>query len=59
MLRSLKRLVQRQEGQSMTEYGLILALVAILAVVAVMAVGNKLSDVFNRIACWLGSGANC
>lgn len=54
MQRWWQAMVRRQEGQSMAEYGLILALIAILAVAAVMAVGSQLSAVFENIKRWLG-----
>ncbi len=43
-------LPEREEGQGMAEYGLILAGVAILAIVAVFLLGPKIGDLMNRIS---------
>ncbi|HEY3368630.1 MAG TPA: Flp family type IVb pilin [Symbiobacteriaceae bacterium] len=48
-----QRLLKRQEGQGMAEYGLILALVAIVAIVGVMLLGPKLQTLFRNIAGYL------
>lgn len=49
MLDMLKRLVVEEEGQGMAEYGLILALIAIVVIVTVTAVGGKLNVVFQKV----------
>ena len=41
---------EREEGQGMAEYGLILAGVAVLAIVAVFLLGGKLGTLLNRIS---------
>ncbi|MBX2996938.1 MAG: Flp family type IVb pilin [Caldilineaceae bacterium] len=47
-----------EEGQGMAEYGLILALVALLAIGALTALGGQLGDIFQNIADTVGgSGA--
>lgn len=45
----LRNLLRRREGQGMAEYGLILALVAVVAIAAVMLLGPRLKTVFQTI----------
>lgn len=49
------RLVDGEEGQGLTEYALILALIAIVAIVALTFLGGKVSDVLSTVG---GSLAN-
>jgi pilus assembly protein Flp/PilA len=49
MLNMIKKLWKEESGQGMTEYGLIIALVAIAVIVAITAMGGKLSAVFDQI----------
>jgi pilus assembly protein Flp/PilA len=44
------RLVAREEGASLVEYALLLALVALVAIAAVRIVGTNVSDDFQSIA---------
>lgn len=46
----IRRLLQRQEGQGMAEYALILALVAVMAIIAVRVLGSKVMEVFQKIS---------
>ena len=41
---------EEEEGQALTEYGLILALIAIAAVIALAAVGTAVSGILDDIA---------
>ncbi len=41
---------EREEGQGMAEYGLILAGVALLAIIAVFLLGPKIGTLMNRIS---------
>ncbi len=41
--------LRKEEGQAMVEYGLIIALIAILLVVALTFLKDELVDVFNGI----------
>lgn len=40
---------EKEEGQGMVEYGLIIALVAIVVIVALAAVGTELDTIFGEI----------
>ena len=42
--------IVREEGASMVEYALLVALIAIIAIVAVTLVGQAVSDNFDSIA---------
>jgi len=51
MLAAIKnRLPMREEGQSLAEYALILALIAVMAIVALTLLGNQISAILNQIA---------
>ena len=42
--------VEEQKGQTMAEYGLILALVAVVVIVAITLLGSNISAFFNTLA---------
>jgi pilus assembly protein Flp/PilA len=44
-----KRLLVRQEGATMVEYGLMLFLIAVVCLTVVALLGTRLSSVFNDI----------
>jgi pilus assembly protein Flp/PilA len=46
---SLRDAMRRQEGQTMTEYGVLLALIAVIVIASVAVLGNKISDVFTAV----------
>lgn len=46
----LGRYLKNEKGQAMVEYGLIIALIAIVVITAVMAIGTNLDTVFQNIA---------
>ena len=46
----IKSFFMDESGQAMTEYGLILALVAIVVIVAVTLIGTNLNGLFNNVA---------
>jgi len=51
MMTALRRLVLRDEGQDLMEYGLLAALIAIVAMVSVTALGQTIFNTFwNNIA---------
>ncbi|MEX1308054.1 MAG: Flp family type IVb pilin [Eubacteriales bacterium] len=47
-MKNLKAILKDESGQGMVEYGLILGLIAIAAVVALVALGPKISNMFNN-----------
>ena len=49
MLTVLRRLVKEEQGQGMAEYGLILALVAVVVVVALAAFGGAIKAKFEEV----------
>jgi len=54
MLTHIKRLWTEQEGQGMAEYGLILALVAVVVIAALQALGGSVKNKFNEVTTGLG-----
>ena len=46
----LKRFVKEEEGATMVEYGLMVALIAIVCIVAVTAIGVALNTKFNAVS---------
>lgn len=54
MLNTFKRLLKSEEGQGMAEYGLILAGIAVVVIVAIVALGGRLTDLFEGISFDLG-----
>ena len=46
----LSRVFDDEEGQGLTEYALILALIAIIAIAALTLLGGKVSDVLSTVA---------
>lgn len=51
----LKSFFLDESGQAMTEYGLIIALVAIAVIIAITLIGTNLSSKFGAIANSIGS----
>jgi Flp pilus assembly pilin Flp len=45
---------ERQGGQAMVEYALILALVSVVAIVMLTLVGTDVNDIYNNVAVRLG-----
>jgi pilus assembly protein Flp/PilA len=50
MLTSLKSMIRDEEGATMVEYGLLVALIAMVALVGVTTLGSNLQSLFNNIA---------
>ncbi|HLN61311.1 MAG TPA: Flp family type IVb pilin [Symbiobacteriaceae bacterium] len=46
---ALRRVMVRQNGQGMTEYGLIIALVAVVVIGVLTQMGGKLTGTFQKI----------
>lgn len=49
-MKKLMKLIKREEGASMVEYGLLVALIAVVCVLAITALGGNLSTMFDNIA---------
>ncbi|MBD3385132.1 Flp family type IVb pilin [candidate division KSB1 bacterium] len=49
-LTTIKNFVKRDEGQTLSEYALILILIAVVAIVAVTFLGGQITAVLNQIA---------
>ena len=45
----LRRLLKEEEGQTLVEYGLLLALIALVVIAALTILGQKVANTFNRI----------
>ena len=50
----MKRFLMNEEGQGMVEYGLILALVAVVVIGALTALGGGINGIFNSVTGTLG-----
>ncbi|MGZ3505501.1 MAG: Flp family type IVb pilin [Vulcanimicrobiaceae bacterium] len=50
MLDTLKKFVRDDEGATMVEYGLMVALIAVVCIIAVTTIGQHLSTMFNNTA---------
>jgi pilus assembly protein Flp/PilA len=50
MLTTLTSMLRDEEGATMVEYGLLVALIALVALVAVQALGKNLSTLFSSVA---------
>lgn len=50
MIRHLTSLMRDEEGATMVEYGLLVALIAMVALAAITILGQNLSSLFNTVA---------
>jgi pilus assembly protein Flp/PilA len=50
MLALFTSLLRDEEGATMVEYGLLVALIAMVALAAIMILGQNLSSLFNTVA---------
>jgi pilus assembly protein Flp/PilA len=50
----LRELLNREEGQGMVEYALILVLIAVVVIVVLIILGNQVKNVFCNISGGLG-----
>ena len=48
-MQTLRNFVQNEEGATMVEYGLMLALIAIVCIVAITLVGDQSNITFNNV----------
>jgi pilus assembly protein Flp/PilA len=49
MLQKMKNLVFQEEGQALTEYGLIIGLIAVVCIVGVTLLGDQLEALFTKL----------
>jgi pilus assembly protein Flp/PilA len=57
MLEKMKNLVMEEEGQALTEYGLIIGLIAAVCIAALILLGGQIGVLFDRITAALtGAG---
>ncbi|MBC8448502.1 MAG: Flp family type IVb pilin [Chloroflexi bacterium] len=49
LLRQLSSMLRREEGQDLAEYGLVIALVAVVAIAAVTLLGGSISTILASI----------
>ncbi|MFN4180090.1 MAG: Flp family type IVb pilin [Armatimonadota bacterium] len=45
----LRRLIKEEEGQTLVEYGLLVALIALVVIAALTVLGRKVANTFNTI----------
>jgi pilus assembly protein Flp/PilA len=50
MFSTLKSLVRNEDGATMVEYGLLIALIALVAITAVKTLGSSVCSLFNQVA---------
>ncbi|HLY02491.1 MAG TPA: Flp family type IVb pilin [Candidatus Cybelea sp.] len=50
MFSTLKNLVRDEEGATMVEYGLLVALIAVVAIVGVKTLGQNIQTLFTTVA---------
>lgn len=46
----VRNFIREEEGAALVEYGILLALIAVVALVVVATLGNKVSEKFSAIA---------
>ena len=46
----IQSLIRDEDGATMVEYGLLVALIAMVALIAVTTLGQNLSSLFNQVA---------
>lgn len=51
MKKHFSQFLRAEEGAAMVEYGLLVALIALVAIVGVSAAGSSLSAQFTKISC--------
>jgi pilus assembly protein Flp/PilA len=54
-LNGLKRFVKEEDAPTMVEYGLMVALIAVVCIAAVTLLGANVSSKFNNVATTVGS----
>lgn len=52
--RAVRRFVAEEEGAALVEYGILVALIAVVAIIVIATVGNKISQKFSEVSAKLG-----
>jgi pilus assembly protein Flp/PilA len=55
----LRAITREESGQGLTEYALIIALIAVVVIGAIVALGGQIKDVFNSITNCLSNTSAC
>jgi pilus assembly protein Flp/PilA len=55
LLQLINRFRRNEDGAALAEYGLLVALIAVVCVVAVTALGTNISTAFSKIASAIGA----
>ena len=55
---ALGRLRDEERGQGLTEYALIIALIAVVVIGAIVLLGNQITNVFNHVTTCMNSPSN-
>jgi len=50
MFKTLKTMIRDEEGATMVEYGLMLALIAVVCITVITTLGQNLSSLFSNVA---------
>ena len=51
--------LRREEGQGLTEYALIIALIAVVVVGAILVLGQDIGKLFNNVSNCLSNNTSC
>ncbi|WP_064537394.1 Flp family type IVb pilin [Mesobacillus campisalis] len=49
MLEKMKNLVVEEEGQALTEYGLLIGLIAVAVIATLLLLGPKINTLFDKV----------
>jgi pilus assembly protein Flp/PilA len=52
--RAIRTFVVEEEGAALVEYGILVALIAVVAIIVIATVGNKISQKFSEVSAKLG-----
>ena len=55
----VRRLWKEEEGQSLVEYGLLIALIALVGAATLPTVGTNVSSIISKIGTCLGTNTSC
>lgn len=58
MMNQINKFLKEEKGQGMTEYGLILGLIAVVVAVSLTTMGDTIKSKFNEVITKLGGNPN-